>query len=52
MALTRVPELIGQAFAAEAGKARTADVDAEAAATTAADAIDPSPQPEPLESAP
>jgi glycerol-3-phosphate acyltransferase PlsX len=52
MARTRVPELIGQAFAAEAGKARTADVDAEAAATTAADAIDPSPQPEPLESAP
>ena len=52
MARTRVPELIGQAFAAEAGKARTADIDAEAAATTAADAIDPSPQPEPLESAP
>jgi glycerol-3-phosphate acyltransferase PlsX len=51
MARTRVPELIGQAFAAEAGKA-AADTDAEAAATNAADAIDPSPQPEPLESAP
>ena len=65
MARTSVPELIGQAFAAEAGRATatkgnegstdaTADADdaAASAATAVADAIDPSPQPEPLESAP
>ncbi len=65
MARTSVPELIGQAFAAEAGRATTtetsegssdaaADTDdaAASAATAVADAIDPSPQPEPLESAP
>ena len=65
MARTSVPELIGQAFAAEAGRATAteanegstdaaADADdaAAGAATAVADAIDPSPQPEPLESAP
>jgi glycerol-3-phosphate acyltransferase PlsX len=60
MARTRVPELIGEAFAAEAGRVRTTDTgvgdegntaDADGAAAVA-DAIDPSPQPEPLESAP
>jgi phosphate acyltransferase len=57
MARTRVPELIGQAFADEAGRSKAADTGVgeaavDNAATVAADAIDPSPQPEPLESAP
>ncbi len=65
MARTKVPELIGEAFAAEAGRATAtepndgsndaatdADDAAASAATAVADAIDPSPQPEPLESAP
>jgi glycerol-3-phosphate acyltransferase PlsX len=60
MARTRVPELIGEAFAAEAGRVRTTDTGvgdegntaAADAAAAVADAIDPSPQPEPLESAP
>jgi glycerol-3-phosphate acyltransferase PlsX len=63
MARTRVPELIGQAFAAEAGRATTAEADdgatetsgdaaADTDTTAAADALDPSPQPAPLESAP
>jgi len=69
MARTRVPELIGQAFAAEAGRTPAPDTDegatdagadttdtgddaAATAATAAADALDPSPQPAPLESAP
>jgi glycerol-3-phosphate acyltransferase PlsX len=52
MARTRVPELIAEAFAAEGDRARAADEAVDADAAAVADAIDPSPQPEPLESAP
>ena len=51
MARTRVPELIGQAFAVEASR-RPETTAAGEGAVVAADAVDSSPRPEPLESAP